>query len=710
MTNKFQIISKDKPSGDQPAAIKSLVSGLEKGYGHQTLLGVTGSGKTFTVANVIEQWQKPTLVIAHNKTLAAQLCNEFRELFPNNSVNYFVSYYDYYQPEAYIPTSDTYIDKEALINDEIDKLRHAATTALLTRKDVIIVASVSCIYGLGAPEVYAENIFHFKVGSRVDRKTFARKLVELQFSRTNADLKRGTYRLRGDNWEIMPPDREVIYNFEIKGGHIARIYEVDPVRGFMPGKTPTLPEIYIAPAKHFITPPAAREHAIIAIKEELKERLKFFEKNKKFLEAERLERRTKFDIAMMREVGYCHGIENYSRHLSGRTPGEPPDTLLDYFPGSIGVNQRSNQRKSASSERADFLTIIDESHMTVPQIQGMYAGDRSRKETLIEYGFRLPSAIDNRPLKFEEFSKKIGKVIYTSATPSPYEKKISSQIVEQIIRPTGLVDPKITMRPARGQIEDLIPRIEERVKRKERILVTTLTKKMAEDLAAYLREYGRMRAQSLRGAKRRGNPERFLASARNDIKVEYLHSDVKTLERIRILTDLRKGKFDVLVGVNLLREGLDLPEVSLVAILDADKEGFLRSETSLIQTIGRAARNVAGEVLIYADQITGSIRRATGETERRRALQIEYNAKHGITPKTIVKKISSILPDVDELLKLEMKPVPKSETALKKLIAEKEREMKESARMLDFELAAILRDEIKELYKNLKSRYKQKTD
>ncbi len=660
--NKFQLISKYKPAGDQPKAVQSLLSGLKKGLRDQTLLGVTGSGKTFTVANVIAEIQKPALVIAHNKTLAAQLCNEFRELFPQNAVHYFVSYYDYYQPEAYMPQSDTYIDKEALINDEIDKLRHAATTALLTRRDVIVVASVSCIYGLGAPEVYAQNIFHFKVGDKINRREFARKLVELQFTRTNSNLKRGTYRLRGDNWEIMPPDREVIYSFELKEGAIRKIYEIDPVVGFRPGKTPTLPEIFVAPAKHFITEADVRKRASAAIQEELKERLAYFEKHKKFLEAERLERRTKSDIAMMREIGYCHGVENYSRHLSGRAPGEPPDTLLDYFPHT-------------SAGKPDFLTVIDESHITVPQIQGMYGGDRSRKETLVEYGFRLPSAIDNRPLKFTEFESRIGQVIYTSATPGPYERDKSArpagQIVEQIIRPTGLIDPKITMCPARGQIDDLIPRIEERVVRKERVLVTTLTKRMAEDLSAYLEE--------------------------KKIKVTYLHSDVKTLDRIRILTNLRKGNFDVLVGVNLLREGLDLPEVSLVAILDADKEGFLRSETSLIQTIGRASRNINGEVLIYADQITGSIKRAVAETERRRTLQFEYNRENQITPKTIIKKITDILPNIDEVLKLEMKPVPKSKTALQKLIADKEREMREAAKHLDFELAALLRDEIKEL-------------
>ncbi|MDP3947183.1 MAG: DEAD/DEAH box helicase family protein, partial [bacterium] len=509
---KFELAGTMKPAGDQPQAIEKLVKGLKDGYAHQTLLGVTGSGKTFTVANVIAAVQKPTLVIAHNKTLAAQLTNEFREIFPKNSVNYFVSYYDYYQPEAYMPVSDTYIEKEAMINDEIDKLRHAATMALLTRRDVIVVASVSCIYGLGAPEVYEQNIFHFKTGDAIDRKTFVRKLVELQFSRTTADLKRGTFRLRGDNWEIMPPDREVIYTFTLKDGRIEKIYEVDPVAGFQPGKTPELPDIYIAPAKHFITPAKERKRAALAIREELKERLKYFEESKKFLEAERLERRTKFDIAMIGEVGYCHGIENYSRHLSGRAAGSPPDTLLDYFPD-------------------DFLTIIDESHVTVPQITGMYEGDASRKRTLIEYGFRLPSAADNRPLTFKEFEAYIGQVIYTSATPGSYELKRSGQVgqvVEQIIRPTGLVDPKITMRPARGQVDDLIPRIEERVAAKERVLVTTLTKKMAEDLASFLetREIGGgERSRTTRGSTLR----HAQGASKQPIKVAYLHSDVKTL-------------------------------------------------------------------------------------------------------------------------------------------------------------------------------------
>ena len=662
--NIFKLVSSHKPAGDQPSAIKELTQGIEKGYARQTLLGVTGSGKTFTVANVIAKLGKPTLVIAHNKTLAAQLTNEFRELFPHNSVNYFVSYYDYYQPEAYMPSSDTYIGKEAMINDEIDKLRHAATTALLTRRDVIVVASVSCIYGLGAPGIYAENIFRFRAGEKIDRSKFIKKLVELHFTRTTADLTRGTFRTRGDNWEIMPPDKEVIYTFTLKGGAIEKIYEVDPVKGFQPGKTPEVSEIVVAPAKHFITPPEERERAIKEIQKELKSQLATFEKEKKYLEAERLERRTKFDMAMMREIGYCNGIENYSRHLSGRTAGEPPDTLLDYFPHT-------------EDGKPDFLTIIDESHVTVPQIGGMYHGDASRKKTLIEYGFRLPSAADNRPLTFEEFGKRIGQVIFTSATPSDYEKKQSSQIVEQIIRPTGLVDPKITVRPVKGQIDDLIPRIEERVEKKERVLVTTLTKRMAEDLSAYLEE--------------------------KKIKVTYLHSDVKTLDRIKILTGLRRGDIDVLVGVNLLREGLDLPEVTLVAILDADKEGFLRSETALIQTIGRAARNVAGEVVMYADNITGSIERAIRETDRRRKKQLAYNKEHHITPKTIIKEIRDILP-VEEILSLEMMPLPKSKKATRDLIKKKESEMREAAKNLDFELAAILRDEIRVLNRNEKKK------
>ena len=666
----FKLVSENKPAGDQPKAIDALVSGIEKGMRHQTLLGVTGSGKTFTMANVIQRISRPALVIAHNKTLAAQLTNELRELFPENSVHYFVSYYDYYQPEAYIPTSDTYIGKEAMINEEIDKLRHAATTALLTRRDVIVVSSVSCIYGLGAPQVYAKHIFHFKKGDAIDRQSFVRKLVELHFTRTNSDLTRGTFRLRGDNWEIMPTDREIIFNFELKNGIIENIYEVDPVAGYIPGKTPVREDVFIAPAKHFITLAPERERAIKEIREELKARLKYFEKHGKFLEAERLERRTKYDLAMIKEVGYCNGIENYSQHLSGRASGEPPDTLLDYFP-------------------KDFMTFIDESHVTVPQIAGMSAGDAARKKTLVEFGFRLPSAADNRPLTFNEFNARIGQVVFTSATPGPYESETSSkdkggQIVEQIIRPTGLVDPVVTILPAKGQVQDLIARIESHINtpkgKRERILVTTLTKKMAEDLSAYLEE--------------------------KKIKVTYLHSDVKTLDRIKILTKLRRGEIDVLVGVNLLREGLDLPEVSLVAILDADKEGFLRSETALVQTIGRAARNVSGEVLMYADNVTGSMERAIRETNRRRKLQLAYNKEHNIVPKTIIKEIKDILP-IEKIEKIELGAAPKSKKALEILIKEKEREMREAAEELNFELATILREEIKALSQKLEEAKKE---
>jgi excinuclease ABC subunit B len=666
--SEFKLVSKFKPAGDQPKAIKTLTERIKCGCKHSVLLGVTGSGKTFTIANVIANLNKPTLVIAHNKTLAAQLCNELREFFPHNSVNYFVSYYDYYQPEAYIPQTDTYIDKEALINEEIDRLRHAATTALLTRRDVIIVASVSCIYGLGTPEIYAQNILHFKVGNEINRNEFVRKLISLQYTRTNSDLKRGSFRLRGDTWEIMPPDREIIYELEVVNNKVQSIYEINPVKGFVPDETPRLEEVYISPAKHFITEIPQRERAIKEILKELKERLKYFEAHKKYLEAERLERRTKFDIAMLREVGYCHGIENYSRHLSGRAPGEPPETLLDYFP-------------------PDFLAIIDESHVTVPQIRGMYEGDASRKRTLIEYGFRLPSALDNRPLKFNEFMERINQVIYMSATPAEFEKEKALKdplnkickfppIAEQIIRPTGLVDPKIILKPSRGQVDDLIKRIKEKVKNKQRVLVTTLTKRMAEDLTSYLEDKG--------------------------FKVNYIHSDVKTIDRIKILTDLRRGVFDIVVGVNLLREGLDLPEVSLVAILDADKEGFLRSETSLIQIIGRAARNINSEVVIYANQITGSIERAVKETERRRKIQLAYNKKYKIKPQTIIKEIKDILPEVQSILSLEAKPIPDSKESILKLINQKEKEMKEAAKRLDFELAAILRDEIKELSKKIK--------
>lgn len=649
----FELVTDKTLAGDQPKAVDQLVAGLERGEEHQTLLGVTGSGKTFTIANVIARTQRPTLVMAHNKTLAAQLASELRELFPKNAVEYFVSYYDYYQPEAYVPTSDTYIGKEAMINEEIDKLRHAATAALLTRKDVIVVASVSCIYGLGAPEEYAKNIIHFRKGMAVDRSELMRQLVRLQFNRTNADLTRGTFRLRGDHWEIMPTDREMIYSFGLEGGIVGDIYEITPVEGFRPGITPQIPEVFIAPARHFITDQKQRDNGIKLIEKELADQLKKFEAEGKLLEAERLERRTRFDLAMIREVGYAHGIENYSQPLSGRPPGAPPATLLDYFPDN-------------------FLTVIDESHVTVPQINGMQAGDKARKQTLIEYGFRLPSAADNRPLTFDEFEERVGQTIYTSATPGPFEKKVSTQIVEQVIRPTGLVDPIITIRPIAGQVDDLIKRAQGIVAKKERVLVTTLTKRMAEDLAQFLSEKG--------------------------VKVAYLHSDVKTLERIKILSDLRKGNFDVLVGVNLLREGLDLPEVSLVAILDADKEGFLRSETALVQTIGRAARNVAGEVVLYADVMTNSLTRAVDETNRRRVIQLAYNKEHGITPKTVIRAMNDILPmEAEAALSLELTAIGKSKQALERIIKQKEREMKEASKNLEFELAAILRDEIRSL-------------
>ncbi|MFB6212614.1 MAG: excinuclease ABC subunit UvrB [Candidatus Magasanikbacteria bacterium] len=665
---KFQLEADFKPAGDQPKAIEELVDGINKGYEHQTLLGATGTGKTFTVANVIEQIQKPTLYIAHNKTLAAQLCNELRELFPHNAVEYFVSYYDYYQPEAYVPTTDTYIGKEAMINDEVDKLRHSATTSLLTRKDVIVVSSVSCIYGLGAPKSYEKHIVNLEKGEKIDRQELTKELVRIQFERTNSDLKRGTFRLKGNTLEIMPTNQEVIYTIDLnKDDKIEEIFLVDPVKGFQIGKTPTAEVINVAPAQHFITEKPEREEAIKKINKELQQRLKELENEGKHLEAERLERRTKNDIAMIREVGYCSGIENYSIHLSDREPGDPPATLIDYFPD-------------------DFLTVIDESHVTVPQIGGMFAGDRSRKETLVEHGFRLPSALENRPLKFEEFEEKTDQTIYTSATPDDYEKEVSEKVVEQIIRPTGLVDPKVTIEPARGQVDDLIEKIEGRIEQGDRVLVTTLTKKMAEDLTDYLQDD-------------------------KEMSVAYIHSGVDTIDRIKILTKLRKGDYDIVVGVNLLREGLDLPEVSLVAILDADKEGFLRSETSLIQVIGRAARNVRGEVVLYADEITGSIEAAVEETERRRKKQIEYNEKHDIEPETIDKEISDIAPiEMDEVLELENKPLPEEGKDIEKLIEQKEKEMEEAADNLDFELAAALRDEIKELMKQKSESDQQPAD
>ncbi len=652
---KLKIVSKYKPAGDQGKAIKKLSKGIKKGYKDQTLLGVTGSGKTFTLAGVIEKVQKPTLIISHNKTLAAQLCNEFRTLFPNNSVHYFVSYYDYYQPEAYIPTTDTYIGKEALINEEIDRLRHAATTALLTRQDVIVVSSVSCIYDLGLPSVYQENIYSLKKGQKIEKRELILQLIRMQLERTNV-LKKGTFRVRGDHIQIMPPNEEIIYDFEIKQGKVSDIFAIDPVKGFSSSTRPYPNEVFISPSRHFLSYGKEKEIALQKIEKELKQRIKYFEERGKYLEAERIEQRTKNDLAMIRELGYCHGIENYSRHLSGRQAGDPPSSLLDYFD-------------------KDYLMVIDESHVTVPQIRGMYEGNASRKKALIDFGFRLPSAIDNRPLKFDEVEKRINQVIYSSATPAPYEIKRSKQIAEQIIRPTGLVDPKITIRPAKGQIQDLVPRLFGRKKKNERCLVTTLTKKMAEDLTSYLEE----------------------SKFKKKIKVAYLHSDIKSLQRIKILSDLRKGNLDVIIGVNLLREGLDLPEVSLVAILDADKEGFLRSQTALIQTIGRAARHISGEVILYADFITSSIKSAIAITKRRRKMQIAYNKKHKIKPKTIIKEISDIL--TEQTLNLELKPLPRSSKAIKQLIKEKEQEMHKAAKALNFELAAVLRDEINLLKK-----------
>ncbi|MFA6099714.1 MAG: excinuclease ABC subunit UvrB [Patescibacteria group bacterium] len=668
--NQFQLKPPYAPAGDQPEAIKQLTDHLKKGDRFLTLLGATGTGKTFTMANVIQNIQKPTLVIAHNKTLAAQLCNEFREFFPENAVEYFVSYYDYYQPEAYIAKTDTYIEKEAQINEEIDRLRHSATQSLLTRKDVIICASVSCIYGLGAPAAYAATVLHAKTGSDLTRESAIQKLVDMQFTRTNADLTRGSFRLTGQVLEIMPAHEEKVYRLETAGSRLERIMQIDPVSRQIIREQQ---DLWVFPAKHFITPGAEREGAIKAIRAELKARLDWFNKNGKLLEAERLERRTNYDLEMIENLGYCNGIENYSRPLSGRGEGEPPDTLLSYFP-------------------KDFLLMIDESHVSIPQIGGMYEGDRSRKDTLIDHGFRLPSARDNRPLTFHEFDQKIKQAVFVSATPAPFEFKNSAAVIEQIIRPTGLVDPQVTVRPITpkkgeaGQIDDAIERIKHTTDNGERTLVTTLTKKMAEDLTEFIKE--------------------------KKIKACYLHSDIKTVERLEILSDFRRGKYDVLVGVNLLREGLDLPEVSLICILDADKEGFLRSDTSLIQTIGRAARNVRGHVILYADHITGSIKRAIAETDRRRAKQVAYNQEHGITPQSIKKAISDLRgslgfaepKDVKEILKLELSAESRQ---LEDVMKQKEAEMKTAALELDFELATILRDEIIVIKQELDKRQKK---
>lgn len=675
---EFILRSSHVPAGDQPKAIEALVAGVREGKSHQTLLGVTGSGKTFTAANVIAQIGKPTLVIAHNKTLAAQLAAEYREFFPDAAVHYFVSYYDYYQPEAYVPTSDTYIEKEAMVNEDIERLRHAATQALLTREDVIIVASVSCIYGLGSPESYERVNTHLSIGSKVTRAELIRKLIDLFFERTAGDLSPGTFRALGNMVEVMPAHERALYRIQCSPSGLAAITEYDPVtREHLSDRE----HLFLFPARHYITDEREVERALKAIEKELEAQLAKFEKEKKVLEADRLKRRVRQDLAMIREFGYCNGIENYSRHFDNRKPGEPPYTLLDYFPHT-------------KDGAPDFLTIIDESHVTLSQIAGMQAGDRARKNTLVEYGFRLPSAVDNRPLSFAEYEKSVGSVIYTSATPGDYEFSHSEgAIAEQIVRPTGLLDPEIVVRPVvegggfPGQVKDIIEEANRMTAKGSRTLVTVLTKKMAEDLTAFLAEKG--------------------------MKVRYIHSDVKTIERIEILTDFRKGVFDVLVGVNLLREGLDLPEVELVGILDADKEGFLRSETSLIQTIGRAARNVNGRVILYADTMTGSLTRAIGETNRRRVLQDAYNKQHGITPQTIKKRIADIVGDIQRARTKAVTRMTELDIAtaenIPALITEKRRDMHAAADALDFETAALLRDEIRELEVRVKKEGTKKT-
>lgn len=680
---KFEISTDKTPAGDQPKAIEALVKGIRAGYTHQTLLGVTGSGKTFTAANVIQQIQKSTLVIAHNKTLAAQLAQEYRDFFPNNAVHYFVSYYDYYQPEAYMPTSDTFIEKEAQINEEIDRLRHASTQALLTREDVIIVASVSCIYGLGSPKEYLKRHLQIRQGFETNRMEFIRTLIDMYFERTNADLTPAHFRAVGNMVEVMPTNERAIYRISFAGDIVSGITKIDGVTRSIIEESDTF---FLFPAKHFVTPEDERKVAIEEIKFDLEERLKVFKKEGKLLEAERLRRRTNYDLALMREVGFCNGIENYSRHFDRRKPGEAPYTLLSYFPHT-------------PDGKPDFLTIIDESHVTIPQINGMYAGDRSRKDTLVEFGFRLPSAVDNRPLKYAEFDTRVGQRIYTSATPGKFEyaelEKSGIPMVEQIIRPTGLIDPEIDLRKVTqigkypGQIKDFIAEAERIIAGGGRVLTTTLTKKMAEDLAEFLTE--------------------------KNINTKYIHSDIKTIERIEILTDFRKGKFDCLVGVNLLREGLDLPEVQLVAILDADKAGFLRSETALIQTIGRAARNVLGRVILYADEMTDALSYAISETNRRRAIQVAYNTKHGITPTTILKEIKSITDQmrtehdetVDTLLKVDMELFKRNPV---KVLKEKRQQMEEAVSVLDFETAAIIRDEIAYLEESVVKKAKSKKD
>ena len=656
MKKKFELVSDFEPSGDQPQAIEELVENVLAGERHQTLLGATGTGKTFTISNVIKEVNKPTLVIAHNKTLAGQLYSEFKEFFPNNAVEYFVSYYDYYQPEAYVPSTDTFIEKDASINDEIDKLRHSATSALFEREDVLIVASVSCIYGLGSPEEYRSQVVSLRMGMQKDRDQLLRELVDIQYARNDIEFQRGTFRVRGDSVEIIPASREEhCIRIEFFGDEIDRIREVDALTGEIIGDRE---HVAIFPASHYVTREDKMKIAIQNIEKELEERLKELRAENKLLEAQRLEQRTKYDLEMMREMGFCSGIENYSRHLTLREPGATPYTLLDYFPD-------------------DFLVVIDESHVTLPQIRGMYNGDRARKQVLVDYGFRLPSALDNRPLTFEEFEQKTNQLIYVSATPGPYELQHTPKMTEQIIRPTGLLDPKIHVRPIEGQIDDLIGEINKRTERNERVLVTTLTKKMAEDLTDYLQELG--------------------------IKVAYLHSEIKTLERIEIVRDLRIGKYDVLIGINLLREGLDIPEVSLVVILDADKEGFLRSERSLIQTIGRAARNENGEVIMYADHITESMQKAIDETNRRRKIQIAYNKKHNITPQTIKKEIRDVIKATfvaEDEEKYDKKVTSISQVTKKnrsQVIEQLEKEMREAAKALDFERAAELRDIVFEL-------------
>ncbi|MDX8288916.1 MULTISPECIES: excinuclease ABC subunit UvrB [Metabacillus] len=656
MSDRFELVSNYKPEGDQPAAIKQLVQGIKDGKKHQTLLGATGTGKTFTVSNVIQEVNKPTLIIAHNKTLAGQLYSEFKEFFPNNAVEYFVSYYDYYQPEAYVPQTDTFIEKDASINDEIDKLRHSATASLFERKDVIIIASVSCIYGLGSPEEYRDLVVSLRTGMDIERNQLLRKLVDVQYERNDIDFKRGTFRVRGDVVEIFPASRdEQCIRVEFFGDEIDRIREVDALTGEIRGDRE---HVSIFPASHFVTREEKMRVAIGNIEKELEERLKELHENGKLLEAQRLEQRTRYDLEMMREMGFCSGIENYSRHLTLRPAGSTPYTLLDFFP-------------------KDFMIVVDESHVTIPQIRGMFNGDQARKQVLVDHGFRLPSAKDNRPLQFDEFEEHINNILFVSATPGPYELDHTPEMVQQIIRPTGLLDPTIDVRPIQGQIDDLIGEIHARIERNERVLVTTLTKKMSEDLTDYLKDIG--------------------------IKVNYLHSEIKTLERIEIIRELRLGKFDVLIGINLLREGLDIPEVSLVAILDADKEGFLRSERSLIQTIGRAARNSNGHVIMYADKMTNSMEIAINETKRRRETQKAFNEKHGIEPKTIQKKIAEtiravIAPEDAEELESALPKLGKlSKKEREKVIQQMESEMKEAAKGLNFERAAELRDLILEL-------------